>query len=78
MYGHHPRSDTRKKIPNPMRIYGPIADLDFMPFSLQHKFMQDNSTPQILSKWFRNTTRILEDVKRGVSSETTSHLRERK
>ena len=31
--GSQPRLDKRKMIPNPIRMYAEIADLDFMMFS---------------------------------------------
>jgi hypothetical protein len=31
--GSQPRLDRRKMIPNPIRMYAPIADLDLMTFS---------------------------------------------
>jgi hypothetical protein len=36
--GSQPRLDRRKIIPNPIRMYAPIADFDFMVFPPEDKF----------------------------------------
>jgi len=49
--GSQPRLDRRKMIPNPIRMYAEIADLDFMTFPpLFSPPMISKGVNQILSK----------------------------
>ena len=57
--GSQPRLDRRKMIPNPIRTYAEIADLDFMMFSPYDKFH---------ARHFRSTFTPLEIMRRSVSS----------
>ena len=55
--GSQPRLDRKKMIPNPIRMYAEIADLDFMMFPPQDEFY---------TRYFRSTFTPLETMRRSL------------